>query len=303
MHPPQEDAMINCVYQPFEVVSLLEILKHDAAAFWELSQLMEKIATDTIPYNSSMSFNEMGEHCKKLGLKVSLSELNKFLKQTTLAINGDGFSAVDMRNFGKHFSSVVHSELSSKVFVYVAEDRAKYLDSAWVNDLSLLFVFDKAEKELLAAGRCYAHGEPNACVFHSMRALEPCLKALAKKLDVEYNHSNWQTVISSIEAKIRGLSSPSQQGKKLDEDDRKEREFYSQLATQFAFLKDGWRNHVMHGTQNYSDRDAKLIMDTVGNVLRVAAIRLEESDDEPASLRGKAEESPKRLSRGDEEKA
>jgi hypothetical protein len=106
----------------------------------------------------------------------------------------------------------------------------------------------------LAAGRCYAYGEPDASVFHSMRALEPCLISLAEKFSIPYSG-------------------------------------------------DGWRNYTMHLRENYNDRDAKDIMENVERVLHYASDRLSENDDEPASLRGETEEDPKRLSRGDEEKA
>jgi hypothetical protein len=292
--------MINCVYQPFKAVSLLEILRHDAAAFWELSRLLQVLATDNRPDSGGVTFGAMSSACEQLNLLTSKDQIDKFRKR----IEEKGVNDSDLVAFGKTLSSVIHSELKSKTFVFISEDRAQYLEAEWANELFLIFVFDRAEKELLAAGRCFAYGEPDASVFHSMRALEPCLEALAHALNVAYDRTNWQQAISSIEKKIRQLSEPpKEQRKKMTEEDHKAREFYSELATQFVFVKDGWRNHTMHGTRNYSDREARIIMDTVGNILRVAATRLEEVSDKQRSVQSGFIEAPKSLPRGDEEKA
>jgi hypothetical protein len=292
--------MINCVYQPFKAVSLLAILKHNAASFWSICQILEKVVlSTTVKGQAGKALAQLSAQCSYMGLKVSQDQIESYM-----SLEEDDPVWHDFKGFASRVSSVIQSELKSKTFVFVPEDRAKYLETEWVSDLSLLFVFDKAEKELLAAGRCYAYGEADASVFHSMRALEPCLEALAHALNVTYDRTNWQQAISNIEKKIRQLSEPpKEQGKKMTEEDRKDREFYSELATQFVFVKDGWRNHTMHGTRNYSDREARIIMDTVGNILRVAATRLEEVSDEQRGVQSGSIEGPKSLSRGDEEKA
>jgi HEPN domain-containing protein len=286
--------MIDCVYQPFKAVSLLAILKHDAAAFWEMSKMFEQMCPSKL--NLSLSIDEVFAHCETLDLRVSKMEVEKHgLKKNV--------SADEVLSFARNLSSVIHSELQTKTFMFIAEDRARYLEGSWLESIGVLFNFPKAERELLAAGRCYAYGEPDASVFHSMRALEPCLESLATRLKVSYSAESWHQVLTAIEKKVQIIGQTKVQGQKMTDEERREKHYYSKITAQFFSLKDGWRNYTMHLRENYNDRDAKDIMENVERVLHYASDRLSENDDEPASLRGETEEDPKRLSRGDEEKA
>jgi hypothetical protein len=73
-----------------------------------------------------------------------------------------------------------------------------------------------------------------------MRILERGLGSLATKFGVNFGHTNWHNVIEEVEKRIRKMDSS------FGADWKEQQKFYSQAATHFMFLKEGWRNHVMH---------------------------------------------------------
>ncbi len=73
-----------------------------------------------------------------------------------------------------------------------------------------------------------------------MRILERRLGSLATKFSVDFSHTNWHNVIEEVEKKIRKMDSS------FGADWKEQQKFCSQAATHFMFLKEGWRNHVMH---------------------------------------------------------
>jgi hypothetical protein len=104
--------MINCVYQPSKAVSLLAILKHDAAAFWEISKMLEQMCPSKMTLN--FSINELLDHCETLDLRVSKMEIHKFGLRKDV-------SSDEIVTFGRHLSSIIHSELQTKIFMFVAK--------------------------------------------------------------------------------------------------------------------------------------------------------------------------------------
>ena len=78
-----------------------------------------------------------------------------------------------------------------------------------------------------------------ASVYHSMRALEIGLKAMADRLGAPYDERTWGqlSVISSDVFQHTG--EPIQQTRFLN--------FCLEAATHFRFLKSAWRDHTMHG--------------------------------------------------------
>ena len=112
-----------------------------------------------------------------------------------------------------------------------------------------------ALENLDSARFCYRFDEFTASVFHSMRAVESILAALARELvNVDPSREQWHTLIERIEAAIREFD---KQPKTPDRD--KKQTSYSEIAMQFRFIKNAWRNHVMHLRGNYKERDAREI--------------------------------------------
>jgi HEPN domain-containing protein len=252
-------------------VSFLAILKHDASQFWKMSSLLEKIARgNAIGKGFGLTLADLNKALKALGLSVSSDQLVDFISR-----HEEETWSEEFKPFIAHLSSVIQSELKSKTFVFVPDDRAKFLDRASMEDIWAGIGFPTAEREILAAGRCYAYGEPDASMFHSMRALEVCLKALQVRFGVD-DKGQWQTIIETIESKIREIGKSRVQGVSKSSEDVEDEHFYGKIATQLMHFKNGYRNYVMHLKENYSDRDAKIAIENVEYLFELASQKLQE---------------------------
>lgn len=101
--------------------------------------------------------------------------------------------------------------------------------------------FPSCERDIRKAGSCYALEQEDACVHHLMLVLERGLNALAAKVGVPYQRSNWQNIINQIASKLKSAPKGT------------ERDFYVEVNAQFGFLKDAYRNHSEHARDDRYD--------------------------------------------------
>lgn len=159
-------------------------------------------------------------------------------------------------------ADVVHNELLSRNFYYVEPDKAKH-HSLYLPKISDRFPL--ATKELVMAGNCFTASVPTACVFHSMRAAEIGVRALAKELGISFPDkpielAEWQQILDQADSKIKAMSQLPR-GTFKDE----ELKFYSQAAVQFRYFKDAWRIRVAHAREVYDDAQAlQVLSHTIG---------------------------------------
>ncbi len=125
---------------------------------------------------------------------------------------------------------------------------------------------------LISAGSCYQYEEFTASVFHSMRATEKILTTVAASLTgIDPSRDQWQTLIERIELAIKEFD-------KLPKGDPREQKqmFYSEIAMQFRYIKNAWRNHVMHSRSEYKEKEAREIWWHVERTLEKACTDLSE---------------------------
>jgi hypothetical protein len=106
--------------------------------------------------------------------------------------------------------------------------------------------------------------------MHLMRVLEVMLSVLARRFEVDASRDNWNTIIESIEKRIRAIGPSDGPGWK------EEKEFFSGACLQFAFFKDAWRNHVMHARERYGQKEALEVLGHVENFAQRLSERLAE---------------------------
>jgi hypothetical protein len=88
-----------------------------------------------------------------------------------------------------------------------------------------------------------------------MLVLERGLNALATKLDVPYERTNWQNIIEQNAKKLKSRGV--------------EFEFHREANAQFGFLKDAYRNHSEHARDDYYDMAKALsILDHVRDFMQ-----------------------------------
>lgn len=121
-------------------------------------------------------------------------------------------------------------------------------------------VFDIGE-----AAKCYAVERSTACVMHLMRALERPMQLLATDLQVPCDRAAWGPILNSMAPKIAALT---------NSDHRKQT--YSDVAIQFRYFKDAWRDHAMHAREKYTPEEAMVIFNACKSLMQTLAPHLHE---------------------------
>lgn len=151
------------------------------------------------------------------------------------------------------------AELEYELFLRVPRERATYYEHDGLLAPQTRTAFPKLTTEMRAAGNCYALGQPTACVFHCMRALEHALNAMAIDVGLTWTKEQWHNIIEMIESKIDGERKALPRGTARDE----RLNFLSQGAKEFFYFKDGWRNYVSHNRISYGEPQALQILQHV----------------------------------------
>ena len=167
----------------------------------------------------------------------------------------------------REMSNNLMVELSSAWFLMVPADRRfVYEQPHPIFGEVVNRAFPEAQRDIAAAGRCYALDEWTACVTHLMRALESGLRWLAMRVQLdpsEIKSENWKVVIDLIEKKIRELESTPKSDEK-----REKTQFLSEAAMQFRWFKDAWRNDAAHAHVYYDEREGAPIFLHVSDFFR-----------------------------------
>lgn len=138
-----------------------------------------------------------------------------------------------------HLSDSLGRELKKEGIFRIPPDRKLYFEQDALFGPKVADAFPSCERDIRGAGSCYALGQGDACVHHLMLVLERGLNALATKLDVPYERTNWQNIIDQNASKLKS------RGPEFD--------FHRQLNAQFGFLKDAYRNHSEHARDDFYD--------------------------------------------------
>lgn len=293
--------------RPFQIVSLLEMLRFYAGPFYStirmLSGYQEDLRTgisvkgkdahltqeelellrDTIKY--------IDDDCEKIGLKRVLERLahlrNRFLNlDLTTFKESIELTLGELQWEVEDAANCMAKDLFERQFFYMPPHFAKY----HYNSLSVfsqrelygkevIANFPNAIEEMRAAGNCYATDSYTACVFHLMRAAEYGLRAVFKRFRIKYSKKpkvpveflQWGDIISAIQDKI-DEKEKTKKTKRRDEDI----EFLRGVVAQFKYFKNKWRNNVMHSRESYELEDATKTMRQVGDFMEHLATRVKE---------------------------
>jgi hypothetical protein len=170
----------------------------------------------------------------------------------------------------------IQNNLNSRAFMFIESDRAEYWENGDLFGQDFAIGFPKAALiEMLEAGDCFAAGRATACVFHCIRIAEYGLRLLAKMLKVSVSdkgkthpleYADWDKVITAIRNKITDI-------RKLPRGPKKEKslQYYSGLANQCEYMKDIWRNEIMHTRRLYNDVEALSVIGRVRDFVQPIA--------------------------------
>jgi hypothetical protein len=220
------------------------------------------------------------EYFASLGLESSVRQLRK--TREYLAENIVGEPTNKARVLFAELQNRLTEELEQRLFYYLPLERARQYQDPLSGWSAARTAFPSIEPEVVEAVRCLAFERPTASVFHAMRVLERGLRVLAARLHVpmhKVKDATWEGVIVAIERKIADLRpQPAIKRPRLSKSRRKVTwERYAELAQQFRYFKDVWRNHAMHDDASYNEEQAAGILRSVCDFMNEMATKLEES--------------------------
>jgi hypothetical protein len=171
----------------------------------------------------------------------------------------------------------LEDELEEKMVFYIPIDDAKIYGHPedWFPET--LISFPSATYDIKEACKCYALERYTACVYHSMAVLQIGLCALAKDVGIALRFpvelAEWGDILRAIESKIE----PYEHLPRADPLRQKYDNLYSGCASQFRYLKVGWRNHVAHMREVYDQNKAHTALTHVRDLMEFLSTRLHES--------------------------
>jgi hypothetical protein len=169
--------------------------------------------------------------------------------------------ANDLAAIDISFSSELHEELIFRI----ASGKNDYFEKDDLFGPEVSSAFPSAADNIRNAGTCFAVEQWDACVFNLMRLLELGIRVLAIKFNVPFQNTTWHTIIEQIEASVRRMDSS------FGADWKEQQKFCSQAASQFMFLKDAWRNHIMHLSDVYDEGKALSVLRHVHELMQILA--------------------------------
>src|ERR1035441_4239104 len=265
---------------PHRLASLWDMLQVLATRFLTVGEIFQAIRTNIVVVAAPQKglndqsrsellsyFTSLKTDCDMLALASTRDMLAWIIQDYSANQHTYG----EVRSTVINLSAIFQQELNRHVFLHVDSENSRYMLSVDDGIRNPPFGFETARsfphalRDMLLAGNCFACGYNDACVFHLMRVLEKGLEALAGVFSEPFKYENWHHVIERLESKIRKIDPSLGQGWK------EQQKFYAETACEFMFFKDAWRNHVMHGRDEFDPERAKNIYDHVCGFMKQLA--------------------------------
>lgn len=268
----------------FGLVTLLEILDHDAQLFCSLMGTLQNMearlslcsATDPLPKDS---INNMQKCINSLVAKCASLQLNGALK--IINYIRDNYSQYNCGRLSENitmFLSVVNKELGEHIFLIIPEERIRWFNNENSFGPEVSKAFKKANTDINEAGNCFALGLYTACIFHLMRVAEYGLRALARERNIKLKNkplewAEWGPLIRAIEKTVDPIELKAHAGLEKDA----ALDFYHGTLGDFRAFKDVYRNPVMHPRKTYNKYEAGSAMQHVLGFMRKLSTRITEN--------------------------
>jgi hypothetical protein len=252
--------------QPYEIVSLYEVLDFHADKFANICRLMSELCM--IPLTESPKWElsqpildqlqwlkDAAQELALTGLVASIERLLRDLERVDTAgnkqIKRDAHAI--LQRIIDDFKGQCVMAVKAKQGEYY-ERTGTFLGDEVINRLSSLsgLIEDASE-----AGNCYAFERYTACVFHLMRLVERCVQKLGNDLglpDALTYEKEWQIILNRIRGEVK-----TKWPRERDPNRIRHESIISHLET----VKIVWRNPTMHPKATYTQNEAKKIMASV----------------------------------------
>jgi HEPN domain-containing protein len=255
---------------PFQIVSLLEVLKNYGHLFYLVGGIFKQNVTlighlnptaraTPIDGDARESFQSVLESietcCKDIELGTAVLKGVEWAKKE---IGKEGATFDDVRAVMAELERRINDELSSVRFFHVPTNSAQYYPRKNDEYKKPLFSsqtmkkFSKSIEDAEEAGKCFALARYTACVFHLMRVMERGVQRLGKKLKVTIpvEEKDWGVISSSINGALRRLPNSTVPERKIHAR-------YAKAAVYLDNVRESWRNPTMHPKETYTEEEAE----------------------------------------------
>lgn len=268
-------------YKPGRLWSLLDMLEIYAKPFVDAMSKLEQLGAllrrrDNIQVDKAFldvcldAALELHGACQHLDLPVSADGALR-LRDSLQSLTPPVGAIVSLKDNKKSLLSGQISQLRTRLF---DELKARKLLSLKPQDADLYenplsFFDDKVHKkfrvsleDLEEAGKCLALGRNTACAFHVMRAMEPAMQKVAKRLGVAIadKHGRGRTWGQIAKDMTTELNAKGQSFKNSER--------WHQAASLLQSANIAWRNPTAHPKKTYTDEQAREVWDSVRAFLR-----------------------------------
>ena len=219
--------------------------------------------------------------------KESVTVLGRLLKRAT-RVKPNTISAGAMEEIADADWHVIVRDMERLQFLYVAEDRASYLDQKRLFGDAVYDNFPSARRDIREAGNCLSAECGTGAVFHLMRASEVALRALCADRGKTYPDASLQAkqvgdLLGALDSEINDLR--KEDWRKWPSRDVKDAQiqFYHSALVEFRDFNEAWRKHMAHAHEGaFYDRDmARGILGHVRGLMQVLAGKISETSTTP----------------------
>ena len=170
---------------------------------------------------------------------------------------------------------LMRSEMETRKFFSIPERYAQLFDDPYPMLKDVSDAFPDAGLDIREAYNCLVLDRNTAAVFHAMRVAEHGLRFLARKVGVKLtqnrkplpiNFATWDGVITGIRNKITAAH-------KMNPGTRRQAKlnYYSDMAERCAYMKDLWRNDLMHSRLSFNSYEASGALQRVAQFMQILA--------------------------------
>lgn len=174
-----------------------------------------------------------------------------------------------------HLQELIISEMRERKFFSISELSAKTFDDPYPMCKEVADAFPKANYDIKEAYNCLVLDRSTAAVFHAMRIAEHGLRYLALKLRVKLTHkgksqpiesATWDKILVEIKNRITAAHAAPHGARR-----QKQLAYYSDMAERCTYVKDLWRNPVMHTRRSYNKDEASGALRRVSEFMNLLA--------------------------------
>ena len=214
----------------------------------------EEASDRQVAFAVAHSLDLMREACVASGMRNIIPELDRiaiFISPQFIAQRQPIAQALT------HLHSRLQDDLNSQHFFHVQADDVKLYGNDTLFGKSVVAKFKKATEDIKNAGNCLALGQPTACVFHLMRAMELAVRQLAGRPYMNITitpRTTWRQITGAMDKKIAKMDDAT-----MREKNKKEK--WEESRANLHHVGSVWRNSTMHPAKTYTPRQAHDVLD------------------------------------------